>query len=112
MSAPLLTRSVRWVCPNCDVVAIKEVPLGVEPGGGFTEFHTCAGLSGLKAPMVPAGTRCKVTPIPREDYLGTDIPRTDDEGRVFQSVVVERDDGRDCAVLAPTIGKVDFSNGL
>lgn len=51
--------------------------------------------------MVPAGTRCKVEAVERGDYIGKDEPQYDGEGRPIMSVVTTRDDGQDCAVLAP-----------
>jgi hypothetical protein len=51
--------------------------------------------------MVPAGTRCKVEAVEREDYVGRELVRVDGEGRPIMAVVTERDEGRDCAVFAP-----------
>jgi hypothetical protein len=51
--------------------------------------------------MVPDGTRCKVEAAEREDYVGKEMVQTDGEGRPVMSVVTTRDDGQDCAVLAP-----------
>jgi hypothetical protein len=56
----------------------------------------------LTAPMVPAGTRCKVEAVERGDYVGRELVQTDGEGRPWMAVVTTRDDGQDCAVLAPT----------
>lgn len=96
----LLTREQRWHCPNC---SLTQVTHEVRP---HTEMHHCGGHNGLWSPMVPADVHAKVTPILREDYVGTDIPQRDGEGNVYQSVVIERDDGQDCAVLAPSIGRL------
>ena len=52
--------------------------------------------------MVPAGTRCKVEAVEREDYVGKERVQTDANGRPVMSVVTVRDDGQDVAVLAPT----------
>ena len=90
----LLAVEHHWECPNCDVQAVthdEALPL-----------HACAKFNGLTAPLVPAGTRCKVEAKEREDYLGSDTAQTDDEGHVYMSVVTTRDDGQDCVVLAPT----------
>lgn len=65
-------------------------------------MHACRGLLGLTAPMVPDGVRCKVEAREREDYVGNEIPQYDGEGKAIMSVVTTRDDGQDCAVLAPT----------
>jgi hypothetical protein len=51
--------------------------------------------------MVPAGTRCKVEAIERADYVGRETVQTDGEDRPIMAIVTTRDDGQDCAVLAP-----------
>lgn len=86
----------RWECPNCD---LTQVTREQRP---HTRFHACRGLRGLTAPMVPAGTRCKVEAVERQDYLGRELAQTCGEGRPVMAVVTTRDDGQDCAVLAPT----------
>lgn len=86
----------RWSCPNC--VAVK-VTREQEP---HTPFHPCRGLRGLTAPFVPDGTRCKVEAVERGDWVGRELVQTDGDGRPIMSVVTVRDDGVDCAVLAPT----------
>lgn len=95
MSAVLLAPQ-RWVCPNCD---LEQVAQGTKPG---TLFHNCAGLRGLTAPMVPAGTACKVEAVVREDYVGAEMVQYDGAGRPISSVVTTREDGNDVVVLAPT----------
>src|SRR5678810_1035478 len=95
---PILRRENRWECPNC---TLTDVTYEVEV---HTRFHNCPGLKGLTAPMVPEGTKCKVTANEREDYVGNDTVQTDDEGRPIMSIVTEREDGHDCAVLAPMVG--------
>lgn len=84
-----------WECPNCD---LEDVTREAEP---HTRFHACRGLKGLTAPMVPAGTRCKVTAVEREDYVGSEVVQTDGDGRPVMAVVTTRDNGQDVAVLAP-----------
>ncbi len=91
----LLTRETRWECPNC---THTDVTHETRP---HSRFHNCRGLRGLWAPMVEAGTRCKVEARDREDYVNGDLVRTDGEGRPVMSVVTTRDDGQDCAVYAP-----------
>jgi hypothetical protein len=65
-------------------------------------MHTCRGLAGLTAPMVPAGTRCKVEVAEREDYIAGEDVQRDGDGRPVMNVRVTRDDGEDLAVYAPT----------
>ena len=90
-----LASETRWECVNCD---LTEVTHEAQP---HTRFHTCRGLRGLTAPMVPAGTRCKVEALERQDYINGDLVQTDDEGRPVMSIITTRDDGTDVAVLAP-----------
>src|SRR5688572_22680652 len=81
----------RWTCPNCTVESVTHE---AQP---HSRFHTCAGLGGLSSPMVPAGTKAKVTAVEREDYIGNE-----NAGRVM-AVKTERSDGsNDVAVFAPT----------
>ena len=92
---PILATERRWACPNC---TSESVTHEARP---HSRFHPCPGLRGLVAPMVPAGTRCKVETREREDYIGSDHVQLH-EGRPVMSVVTTRDDGQDVAVFAPT----------
>jgi hypothetical protein len=58
--------------------------------------------------MVADGTRCKVEMVAYEDYEGpTQMLQFDGEGRAASAVVTTRDDGNDCAVLAPcALGRI------
>lgn len=96
MTAALLVAEHRWECPNC---THTDVTREQSP---HSRFHNCRGLRGLSAPMVPAGTACKVEAVERGDYVGSELVQTDGEGRPVMSIVTTRDDGMDCAVLAPT----------
>lgn len=97
MDIPILAAPEhRWTCPNC---VQTDVSYEVQP---HTRFHACAGLRGLTAPFVEEGTRCKVEAMEREDYVGDEIVQTNADGRPKMSVITTRDDGFDCAVLAPT----------
>jgi hypothetical protein len=87
-----------WVCPNCSMTDVTHLP----PGAVVTRMHDCAGLKGLSAPFVPEGTRAKVEAQEREDYVGDELPQFDGDGRPIMAVVTTRDEGQDCAVLAPT----------
>jgi len=95
VSVALLAAEQHWVCPNCTLTQVtrEQAP--------HTRFHACAGLKGLTAPMVPAGTRCKVEAVEREDYIGGELVQVDGEGRPIMRVEVTRDGGNDVAVLAP-----------
>lgn len=85
----------RWGCPNC---GLEHVTHEIRP---HTPFHPCKGLRGLVAPYVMAGTKAKVEAVERGDYVGRDQVQTDGEGRPVMAVVTTRDDGQDCAVMAP-----------
>jgi len=85
----------RWECPNCP---FKDVTYETQV---HTRFHKCRGLKGLTAPMVPAGTSCKIEAVEREDYVGKELVQKDGEGRPVMSIVTTRNDGQDCTVLAP-----------
>lgn len=84
-----------WECPNCTVTD-RTRPL--PPNG--SRFHTCAGLHMLTAPLVRAGTSCKVEAEERADYLGTEIQAAGDDGKPYMAVRTTRDDGDDLAVNA------------
>lgn len=96
MGAFALAAERRWECPNCDFTDVTH------EAAPHTRFHNCPGLAGLSAPMVPAGTRCKVEAVERGDYVGGQLVQTDGNGRPVMSVVTTRDDGTDAAVYAPT----------
>jgi hypothetical protein len=92
VDVPLLRTLVRWECPNCDVTEVT----GPLPN----RFHTCAGLHMLTAPLVRAGTRCKVEAEERGDYLNGETQATGDDGKPYMAVRTTRDDGEDLAVNA------------
>jgi hypothetical protein len=93
---PLITSLTEWVCPNCTAT---DVTHEAQP---HTRFHSCKGMKGLTAPMVPAGTKCKVEAHEREDFIGGEIVQVDGDGRPVMSLITTRDDGEDCTVYAPT----------
>lgn len=93
MGVPLLTTITRWECPNCDVTDVTSGPVP-------NRFHTCGGLHELTAPLIPAGTRCKVEAEVRGDYLNGEIQATGDDGRPYMGIRTTRDDGEDLAVNA------------
>lgn len=106
--APLLTREQRWQCPNC---SHTDVTFEARP---HSRFHPCRGLRGLTAPMVAAGTRCKVEAVERGDWVGKELVQTDGDGRPVMAILTTRDDGMDCAVLAPcaVATREDVHSGL
>lgn len=87
----------RWECPNCDTKDVHNV----KPGQ--VRMHTCPGLKGLVAPLVPAGTSCKTEAALWEDYVGNDdAVRHDSDGKPISAVKVTRDDGEDLLVFPST----------
>jgi hypothetical protein len=95
---PLVTPVNRWYCPLCKK---EDVTHEARP---HSRFHTCPKMRYLDTPMVPAGTKAKVTLREREDYVNGDMVRLDPERRrPVMSIVTERDNGKqDVAVFAPT----------
>jgi len=98
MSVPFLNPPVRhWYCPNCGAT---DQTRQVRP---HTRYHTCPRLHGLSAPMVPAGSKARVYAREREDYVGQERVFLDARGRPIMSIVTERADGsNDAMVFAPT----------
>lgn len=94
-AAALLVPEQHWECPNCTLTQVTH------ESAPHIRYHACTGLRGLTAPMVPAGTRCKVEAVDRQDYVYGDIVTCDGDGRPVMAVVTTRDDGQDCAVMAP-----------
>ena len=96
---PLLRQAFDdWACPNGCGVAERTPAL--PPGA--SRFHTCSRLHMLTAPLVRAGTSCKVEAVEREDWVGQEQVIVGDDGFVPMSVRTTRDDGDDLAVYAPT----------
>jgi hypothetical protein len=95
MAAAVLDAWQDWECPNCDLTErIRPLPPNA------SRMHTCPGLHMLTAPLVPAGTRCKVTAEERQEYLGDEVQATGDDGVTYMAVRTTRDDGCDLAVNA------------
>jgi hypothetical protein len=96
VTAVLLRAEHRWSCPNCD---LEDVTYDAGP---HSRFHACRGLYGLSVAMVPAGTRCKIIAVEREEYIGAeDVQYAPETGRPVAMAVTVRDDGQDCTVFAP-----------
>lgn len=100
----LLSGETHWVCPNCDTQDV----CAIRPDQ--RRMHTCPGLKGLTAPLVPAGTKCKVESAAWEDYVRHDFAvRKDDEGKPVSAVNITRDDGNDVVVFPGTaVVKMEF----
>ena len=85
-----------WYCPNCGATDQTRV------AGPHQRYHTCPKLRMLSAPMVRKGIAARVTAHDREDYVGRELAQTDPQGRPIMSINVERDNGNDVWVFAPT----------
>jgi hypothetical protein len=85
-----------WSCPNCHL-ADRTRPM--PPNA--TRMHPCPKLHGLTAPLVRAGTDCKVVALVRGDYLNGEQQRTGEDGRPYMAVETVHADGHtDRAVFA------------
>ena len=94
---PLLDAWQDWECPNRCGAAERTRPL--PPNA--SRFHICAKLHGLTAPLVRAGSDCKVVAVERGDYLRKAQQRTGDDGRPYMAVETRRADGsNDVAAFA------------
>lgn len=86
-----------WQCNSCGQQHIEPARAEVT-----TPMHACRELAGAWVPFVPANSTGRLRLVEREDYIGKDTPYTDANGRVLMSAYVDRDDGQDCFILAPT----------
>lgn len=85
-----------WECPSCGLIDVTREQRV------HTRMHPCPALAGLTAPMVPAGGKARHVARDREDYVGHEQVRLDDNGRPVMAVTTEHDDGRqDCTIFAP-----------
>lgn len=85
-----------WLCPNCGTTDRTAM---MAPNA--TRFHTCPALHNLTAPLVRAGTDCRVVALEREDYLGSATQRHGTNGKPYMAVVTQHADGsNDTAVFA------------
>lgn len=97
MAIPLLIAYQDWFCPQCGLT--ERTP---PHAPNATRFHTCPKLHMLTAPMVRAGSDCKVVVTERGDYLGKEVQETGDDGKPYMNVTTEHADGHtDVAVFAP-----------
>ena len=99
MTAPLLDAWQDWECPAGCGAGDRTRPL--PPNS--SRFHACPKLHGLTAPLVRAGTDCKVTAVVRGDYLQGDEQRTGDDGRPYMAVRTDHADGSNDLVVFPGV---------
>jgi hypothetical protein len=100
----ILSGETHWECPNCDTQDVCSV----KPGQ--VRMHNCPGLKGLTAPLVPAGTKCKVETTAWEDYVRHDFAvRKDEEGKPVSAINITREDGNDVIVFpSAAVAKMEF----
>jgi hypothetical protein len=90
----------RWHCPAC---LHEDVTREARP---HSRMHDCPAMGGLSVPMLPAGARARLVAHEREDYVGAERVRLDNNGRPVMQVVTEHADGRvDATVYAPTAAR-------
>lgn len=90
----ILAPEQRWSCPNCTATDVTH------EANPHSRMHACRGLKGLTAPMVPAGTACKVEAVERGDWIGKEDVTYDGDNRPIMSVITTRDNGQDCMAFA------------
>lgn len=98
MTAVLLHAYTDWTCPNCHLTE-RTRPLPANA----VRFHPCPRLHMLVAPLVRAGTDCKVVAEERGDYLNGEEQRTGDDGRPYMAVRTERADGSADVAVFPAV---------
>jgi hypothetical protein len=97
-TVPLLETWVDWYCPNCGLMdRTRTLPADA------VRFHTCPALHHLVAPLVAAGTDCKVVAEERGDYLNGEEQRTGDDGKPYSAVRTVHADGHTDAAVFPGV---------
>jgi hypothetical protein len=104
MSISLLDAWQDWNCPNCPV---SERTRPLPPNS--SRMHACARLHGLTAPLVRAGTDCKVVAVERADYLGKEHQRTGDDWKPYMAVQTVHADGHTDALVFPAAAYISLS---
>lgn len=98
MAAILLEAWQDWECPNCHA---GERTLPLPPNA--SRMHNCSRLHGLTAPLVRAGSDCKVIAIERGDYLQGEQQRTGDNGKPYMAVETQYADGHTDLAVFPGV---------
>lgn len=86
---------VDWQCVSCGLTDRT-------PPSKNNRYHSCPKMGGLTVPLVRKGVHAKNEMVMREDFVGSEKVRLDDQGRPVMSVVTTRDNGQDVTVYAPT----------
>lgn len=86
-------------CPECPVTVFVAPKMNGDHRKPV--LHKCSGHGGMLLPMVQDGTKAKITIVEREDYVGREQVQMH-EGRAVMAVSIEREDGEDRVIFAPT----------
>jgi hypothetical protein len=76
-----------WVCEHC-TIRFKTHPSAMTP------LHPCKGLHGMRVPLIREDSGHHLRLVEREDYIGGDDVRVDDEGRPVMRAEVEHAHGQ------------------
>lgn len=96
LNGVLLDAQENWECPSCNRQHVTT------NAGTQVPLHQCPNHAGAWVPFVRAGVKAHLRVNERQDYIGTDTPWTDDNGRIIQSVSTEREEGEDTHIFATT----------
>ena len=103
---PLLEAWQDWECPNCHLTE-RTRPQPVNS----SRMHACPKLHGLTAPLVRAGTDCKVVAVERGDVLGHELQRAGDDGKPYMAVETIHADGHNDLAVFPGVAIAGVARG-
>lgn len=95
---------VDWECPACGLTD-QTTPAKAN------RYHNCPRMGGLTTPLVRKGVKAKHEAVMREDYVGDELVRLDDQGRPVMAIKTTRDNGQDVTVFAPSVVVKGMANG-
>jgi len=107
MPAVLLDTYTDWECHEC---SFTERTRPIPPGA--VRMHICAGLHDLSAPLVKAGSDCKLVALERQEYLGDEIQATGDDGRPYLGISTVYADGHNDLVVNAPVARIIISLDL
>lgn len=94
---------VDWECPACHLTD-RTTPAKAN------RYHNCPKMGGLTTPLVRKGVKAKLEAVMREDAVGDELVRLDDQGRPVMAIKTTRDEGQDMTVFAPA-AQMRFRHG-
>ena len=106
MTAVALDAWQDWECPNCHLTE-RTRPQPVNS----SRMHPCPQLHGLVAPLVLAGTDCRVSAVERGDYLNGETQRKGDDGKPYMAVRTDRADGSNDLIVFPGVAVAGVARG-